>query len=448
MTAPELDSLPLHNRTLWLSTLVFGWCFAIWTLYAFAGVNWQAQWQLSATELGILLASPMLSGALLRLPAGLLAQHFGAKQVWLFAILFQSPPLWFLAYAQSYSDYLLLGLWLGIAGVSFTLGSILAIVPVAESQRGIALGIFGTGNAGAIASLLLFSYAEHWSLTTIFQWLSGINVLVAAVFWWFLPEPPPLATFSQTMLSDAQSKPTRDQAEVTIAQVHGEQVSRQIWRESRLWRFALYYYFVFGCFLALMLWLPHYYMTAYQLPSDQAFAFTLFFVTTSSLVRSLGGWLSARVGSRTVNWSVLWLCLICLFFLSYPPSDLVISGIHQQVSLHVEIGLWLFTLLIFVIGIAQGLGRASVYSLLYHYYPQQFAVASGFVSAAGALGGFTLPILFGLAQDLAGIYSACFMLLYGVTAICMMLMFWANRREQFQRELARARADNFLLEDD
>ena len=79
MTAPVLDSLPLHNRTLWLSTLVFGWCFAIWTLYAFAGVNWQAQWQLSATELGILLASPMLSGALLRLPAGLLAQRFGGK---------------------------------------------------------------------------------------------------------------------------------------------------------------------------------------------------------------------------------------------------------------------------------------------------------------------------------------------------------------------------------
>lgn len=432
MTAPAIHPQPLRCSTVWYSTLLFAWCFAIWTLYAFAGTHWQAQWQLTATELGVLLASPMLSGALLRLPAGLLAQRFGAKRVWAFALLAQSPPLWLLSYAQSYGDYLLLGLWLGVAGVSFTLGSLLAIQHVSESQRGVALGIFGTGNAGAILSLLLFMYADYWSLAEICRWLSGVNILIALWFWWAFPTESTLKT---SVASNVVTAPTST-------------TTTSIWRQSRLWRFALYYYFVFGCFLALLLWLPHYYMSAYQLSAQQALAFTLFFVTTSSLVRSLGGWLSARVGGRTVNWSVLWICLICLFFLSYPPTDFVISGIHQQVSLHIEVGLWLFTLLIFVIGIAQGLGRASIYSMLYHYYPDRFAPASGLVSAAGALGGFTLPILFGLAQDLAGIYSACFMLLYGVTAMCMMLMFWANRREQFQRELARARSENFLLEDD
>ncbi|MBU1554023.1 MAG: MFS transporter, partial [Gammaproteobacteria bacterium] len=192
----------------------------------------------------------------------------------------------------------------------------------------------------------------------------------------------------------------------------------------------------------------HYYMTAYQLSISEALSFTLFFVATSSMVRGLGGYLAQRFGSRTINWSVFWICLGCLFFLSYPPTDLVIHGINRQVALHIEINVWIFTALIFVVGIAQGLGRASVYSLLYRYYPQQFGAASGIVSAVAATGGFTLPVLFGLSQDLLGIYSGCFMLLYGVLALCMILMFFANQREQFQQALAKARADTFLTDDE
>ena len=73
-------------------------------------------------------------------------------------------------------------------------------------------------------------------------------------------------------------------------------------------RFSLYYYFVFGSFLALILWLPSYYMSAYQQNFQQAMGFTLFFVTTSSMVRALGGWLADRYGGQLVNWSVFWVC--------------------------------------------------------------------------------------------------------------------------------------------
>ncbi len=424
------------SYNLLVSTLTFGWCFSIWTLYAFAGLGWQSQWHLSATELSILLASPIFSGALMRLPAGFLIDRFCPKRIWQLALLMQTPPLWLLASAQSYVDHLMLGLWLGVAGVSFTVGSKIAIQNVHPNNAAISLGIFGIGNAGAIISLLLISYHTTLGLTMplLYKSLAVLNLLVLLFF---------------SMFSTKNSTSPSTQRIALKGHVEPAEKNNPInlWTEPRIWRFSLYYYFVFGCFLALMLWLPHYYMSAYQLDSGSALAFTLFFVTTSSLVRGLGGWLSARYGGRNVSWSVFWICLVCLFFLSYPPTELTISGIEHQVNLRIEVGIWLFTALIFVIGIAQGLGRASVYSLLYQYYPKQFGQASGLVSAAGAVGGFTLPVLFGISQDLVGIYSACFMVLYGVLACCMMLMFLANRKEQFQRELAKARADNFLMED-
>lgn len=412
------------------ATLTFGWCFAVWTWYAAAGLLLPSEWQLSGTELGLLLASPILSGALLRLPAGILADRICPGKLWQGLLLLQTPALFLLSYVDSYQGYLICGLWLGISGVSFTLGTRYLAFLVPAGKAGFALGIFGIGNAGAAISLFVTSLlnAQINLLSDAGLYLGFMNILVWLVFRRFCPAVPAL--------------------EIS----HSAAVSAGAWRtllkDARIWRFSLYYYFVFGCFLALLLWLPHYYMTAYQLSISEALSFTLFFVATSSMVRGLGGYLAQRFGSRTINWSVFWICLGCLFFLSYPPTDLVIHGINRQVALHIEINVWLFTALIFVVGIAQGLGRASVYSLLYRYYPQQFGAASGIVSAVAATGGFTLPVLFGLSQDLLGIYSGCFMLLYGVLALCMILMFFANQREQFQQALAKARADTFLTDDD
>jgi NNP family nitrate/nitrite transporter-like MFS transporter len=108
---------------------------------------------------------------------------------------------------------------------------------------------------------------------------------------------------------------------------------------------------------------------------------------------------------------------------------------------------WLFTLLIFIIGLAQGFGRASVYKTIYDYYPNHMGSVGGVVAAIGALGGCTLPILFGVAVDLVGVYSACFMLLYGVLAVCMLLMYMAIKAERQKKLLKEAIANNFLERD-
>ncbi|NRQ42090.1 NarK/NasA family nitrate transporter [Rheinheimera sp. YQF-2] len=419
-------TLPDANRALLLATLAFAACFSVWTLYAAMGIALQQQLALSATGYGILLAAPILSGAILRLPLGILADRVSSRTLWLYQMLAVIPALLLLPSVQSYSGYLWLGLWFGISGVSFTLGVRYVSQWFASSRQGRALGLFGVGNAGVAITFVLVPLAVHYAgWTWVGPFYAGGMLIISLLFALLAPkEPLPLAQ-TQRALS-----------------------LRQLCSDARIWRFSLYYYFVFGSFLALLLWLPQYYMQAYAMDAQQAMAFTLFFVATSSMVRALGGWFADRYGGRAVNWSVFWVCIVCLFFLSYPPTTLIIHGVEKDVQLEIGLNVWWFTLLIFIIGVAQGFGRASVYKVIHDYYPQHMGSAGGFVAAIGALGGCTLPILFGVAQDVLGIVTGCFMILYGVLALCMITMFFANQAAQYQQKLAAARADNFLLDDD
>ncbi len=419
-------TLPAANRALLLATLAFSACFSVWTLYAVMGITLQVQLNLTATEYGVLLAAPIFTGAILRLPLGILADKLSARLLWLVQMLAVVPALLLLPLANSYSSYLLLGLWFGISGVSFSLGVRYVSQWFASSSQGRSLGLFGVGNAGVAITFVLVPLAIEY---VGWHWVGPIYgtglLLITVLFALLAPKEPTQDTAARPALS-----------------------LRQLSTDARIWRFSLYYYFVFGSFLALLLWLPQYYMQAYRMDVQQAMAFTLFFAATSSMVRALGGWFADRYGGRAVNWSVFWVCIVCLFFLSYPPTTMVIHGLEKDVQLEIAMNVWWFTLLIFIIGVAQGFGRASVYKVIHDYYPHHMGSAGGFVSAIGALGGCTLPIMFGVAQDVLGIVTGCFMILYGVLALCMITMFFANQAAQYQQKLIAAQANNFLLTDD
>jgi NNP family nitrate/nitrite transporter-like MFS transporter len=127
---------------------------------------------------------------------------------------------------------------------------------------------------------------------------------------------------------------------------------------------------------------------------------------------------------------------------------MTIHGVEKDVELSIELNIWLFTALLLVIGLAQGFGRASVYKLINDYYPEQMGSVGGMVAMLGALGGCTLPILFGMSVDIVGVHSASFMLLYGVLALCMLLMHLAIKRERYQQRVVEAKEYNFLERDE
>ncbi len=417
--------IPGANRALTLATLAFAANFSVWVLYAVLGLEMQARMDLNATQLGLFFSAPVLTGALGRIPAGVLAERYEPKHLYVWQMLIAAPALFLLPLIESFEGYLYLGLWIGISGTSFTIGIKYITDWFDSARQGTAMGIFGAGNAGAAITLALAPMLiEHWGWDILGPFYGSGLLLAAFVFALFAPKRhySPLKTKHAFGIKDALKSP-------------------------QVWRFGLYYYFVFGSFLALILWLPQYYARVYALTNTQAMAFTLFFVATSSMVRALGGWFADRYGGRTVNWAVFWICLLALFFLCYPPTTMTIHGVERDVSIQIEVGLWVFTALIFVIGIAQGFGRASVYKTIHEYFPQQMGVVGGLVAALGALGGCTLPIAFGLAVDLIGIYSACFMVLYGVLACCMIVMFIAIKTDSFNKRVQYAYSHNFLEQD-
>lgn len=414
-------------RALVLSTLAFAACFSVWTLYSVIGIELKKTLDLSATEFGLLLAAPIFTGAVFRVPIGFLAERVSCRNLFFWQMLLTAPPLFYLPYIETFQGYILLGFLFGFSGVSFTIG-IRYITDWFDTKRqGFALGVFGAGNAGAAITLILVPFIVDQSSWQAIGNVYGIGMVVMAlIFRIFAPE-----------INHYYKKAIRNDFAYLMAPL----------KDLQVWRFGLYYYFVFGSFLALILWLPQYYVEAYDLTLNQSMALTLLFVISSSLVRAVGGWFSDTFGARAVNWGAFWICMVCLFFLSYPPTTMIIHGVNKDVEMSFEVNVWLFTLLIFIIGLAQGFGRASVYKIIYDYYPNHMGSVGGLIAALGGLGGCTLPILFGFSVDLIGVYSACFMLLYGVLAACMIAMHFAIKAERQQNLLREAIANNFLEQD-
>ncbi len=405
-------------QVLALSTLAFAANFAVWTVFAVIGVRIKAELGLSETQFGVLVATPILTGSLTRLPLGILTDRYGGRPVFMSQMLLTATATFGLAFATEYWHFLATGLCVGLAGGSFAIGIAYTSAWFEKERQGTAMGIFGAGNAGAAitnlaAPIILVAYG--WQMVPK-VYAAGL-VVIAVLFWLFTYDDP------------AQAKRRASGEHLALA----DQVAPL--KNLQVWRFGLYYFFVFGGFVALALWLPKYYVAEYGLDLKTASFITMLFTLPSGVIRALGGWASDRYGARIVNWAVFWTCLVALFLLSYPPTTMTIHGIEGDISLNIGLNVWSFTVLVFIVGISMGIGKASVYRLIADYYPSNVGSVGGMVGVIGGLGGFSLPIIFGLAADLFGIRSSCFMVLFGLVAISMIWMHFAIRELQARKQL-------------
>lgn len=411
-----------------MNTLAFAVNFAVWVMFSVIGIKIKSELNLNETEFGLLVATPILTGSLVRLPLGILTDRYGGRIVFFIQMILVAIPTWLLSYATEYWQYLVLGLFVGLAGGSFAIGIAYTSTWFSKERQGTAMGIFGAGNAGSsltkfIAPLIIAATGAWQMVPKVF----AIAMVMMAVLFWFFTYTDPL---HEKGVQENRPRPTL-----------GEQLEPLL--DARVWRFGLAYYFVFGGFVALALWLPKYYVGEYGLPLAAAAFLTIFFDLPSGAIRALGGWASDKWGGNTVTWWVLWISLISLFLLSYPPTTMVIHGIKGDVAVNIEIGVVLFTILVFIVGMAQGFGKASVYRSLADHYPTRMGVVGGIVGLIGGLGGFTMPIMFGVAADAIGVRSSCFMLMVAVV-IATMIWTWVaekNEREDILERHAEVRAE-------
>jgi MFS transporter, NNP family, nitrate/nitrite transporter len=187
----------------------------------------------------------------------------------------------------------------------------------------------------------------------------------------------------------------------------------------QVWRFGLYYFFVFGAFVALALWMPFYLTEVYGLDIKTAGMAAAAFSLSASLFRAYGGHLSDRFGARTVMYWTFGFSLILLFMLSYPPTDYVIRGREGPIAFSTEMGVIAFVIAIFGLGFFMSLGKAAVYKHIPVYYPDHVGAVGGLVGMIGGLGGFVLPIVFGVLLDVTGVYTSCFALLFLLVAVAL-----------------------------
>ncbi len=270
------------------------------------------------------------------------------------------------------------------------------------------MGIFGAGNAGAAVTKFVAP-----SLVVAYGWQSvphvyAVAMLVMAILFWM---------FTYTDTGHHVS------SHITIKQ------QLAALKDPNVWKLCQYYSIVFGGYVALSLWMTKYYITEYGFGMQTAALMAAIFVLPSGLVRAMGGWLSDKVGAHKLTWWVMWVSWICLFLLSYPQTEMVIQTTKGEMSLHLGLNVWVFTALLFTLGIAWAFGKASVFKYISDEYPDNIGVISGIVGLVGGLGGFLLPILFGMIVDLTGINSGIFMLMYGVVWVSLIWMYLTEVRK-------------------
>lgn len=411
-----------------MSTLAFSACFAVWVIFSIIGIPIKEELGLNETQFGILVAMPILSGAILRLPVGILTDRYGGRKVFAILLLTVIPPLYLVGYATQYWQFLVLGLFVGVAGASFAVGVTYTAKWFPPANRGFAMGIFGAGNAGAaLTNLIAPTLLVMWGWQSVPQLYAVAMTVMVILFWLFTYEDPTHRNASKVSLK--------------------EQLS--LLKDPKIWKYCQYYSLVFGGFVGLSLWITRYYIGEYGLDLTTAALLASIFVLPSGIVRALGGWLSDRFGAYLVTWVVLWVSWVCLFLLAYPQTIVDIKTVSgDSWNFGIGLNIWVFTALLFVVGMAWGVGKASVFKGLADEYPDNLGVASGIVGLVGGLGGFTLPILFGIMIDITRVNSSVFMLLFGATTVSLVLMYFTFGREHTTEIIQHAKeeaADDALL---
>lgn len=463
-----------------MNTLAFTVCFSCWmlngVLVTFLVENDAFTWP--ETQVGWLIGIPVLTGALMRLPIGILTDKYGGRIVFPLVMLLSAIPLFMLSEADAYYEFFGASLGFGFAGASFAVGIAYTSVWFPKHQQGTALGIFGAGNAGAaLTSMVAPSLLMHLTNdgTAVEGWrtlpklYAGLLVAMSIIFYF--------ATYHKTA----------DDGHITSFWQRLEPL-----RHMRVWRFGLYYFLVFGGFVALAQWLIPYYVNAYTMTVATAGFMAAIFSFPSGVVRAFGGWLSDRYGARRVMYWVLGSCLVCCVLLTVPqmevelpgkgvmaarggtvmsvtPSAIAVDGRSYPIEkmpvgwrdineagvsvfpnkafeqtpvveegapvakrqllargithIHFQANVWIFTGLVFIVGFMMGIGKAAVYRHIPDYFPKSVGVVGGMVGVIGGLGGFFCPVIFGWLLEKTGVWTTCWMFLALVSAISL---FWMH----------------------
>jgi NNP family nitrate/nitrite transporter-like MFS transporter len=311
-------------------------------------------------------------------PLGIWTDKYGGRIVMTVLLAVTVPAIWMMNYATAYWHFLFIGLFVGLAGGSFSVGTPYVARWFPKNRQGFAMGVFGAGNAGAavnkfLAPVLLVAFG--WTMVP--KVYAAIMLGTVVLFWFFSFSDPTHRVPSNTRFSD----------------------QLKLLKDPKVLKYCQYYSIVFGGYVGLSLWMVQYYVGEYGLDIRTAALLAAVFALPGGVLRAVGGWLSDKYSAHAVTWWVMWVSWICLFLLSYPQTDFTVATVEGPKTFHIGLNVYTFTALMFTLGIAFAFGKASVFKYIADDYPTHIGTVSGIVGLAGGMGGFVLPILFGALLD-------------------------------------------------
>lgn len=370
-----------HPPTLLAAFLYFDLAFMVWVMLGPLGVQIAKDLALTPAQKGLMVATPVLAGALLRIVMGLLVDHLKPRMAGAIgqAVVIAALLVAWLVGIKTYEQVLILGVFLGVAGASFAVALPLASRWYPPEHQGTALGIAGAGNSGTVlAALFAPSLAQAFGWQNVF----GIALIpLVPVFIFYLlvardsPECPPPKPFSEYL---------------------------SVLRDQDAWWFMFFYSVTFGGFVGLASSLTIYFNTQYGLSPITAGYFTAACVFAGSMFRPIGGQIADRIGGIK-SLSVMYVCAVV--FLMIVSLDLP----QAWMALVAFVGAML----------ALGMGNGSVFQLVPQRFRKEIGVMTGLVGMAGGVGGFYLASSLGYSKQVTGSYQTGFMIFAALAVIAL-----------------------------
>ncbi len=376
-----------HAPTLFSAFLYFDFCFAIWVLNGAMAPFISEEFHLSAAEKGFMVSIPILAGAIMRFPLGVLAQYItrkGASLVEMGMIFFALLYGYFMV--DTYSEVINMGILLGIAGASFGVALSLGSGWFPPKYKGLAMGIAGAGNSGTVLAMLFapplatqFGWHAVYGMGAIFMLIPIIVMII------FAKEPP---------------------------DVHKQSFMEHIkcLFEKDGWSFNLIYIITFGGFIGLASFLPTYFHDQFGVTKVEAGQLTMLAAIMGSAVRIVGGWISDKWGGVNSLTGIFVIIIICMFIASF------------------QLNLITTTILFMVSFAAFGAGNGSLFQLVPLRWPLATAVAGSMIGEIGALGGSFIPNVMGQSKQLTGTFQWGFIAFMSLAIIALIVLRVAQKK--------------------
>ena len=372
-----------HGPTLFAAFLYFSFSCCIWVLNGAMAPFISETFDLSPAQKGLMLSVPIIAGALMRFPLGLLSQYIGRKNATLVEMALILVAMLFGTFiVDSFSDLLAMGVLLGIAGASFGVALSLGSGSFPPRHKGLAMGLVGAGNVGTAVSVLVAPPLAQWLGWQAVYAVAAAAILVPMLVMIFFAQEPP----------DVDSHASLREHIACLFESDG-------------WAFSLIYGVTFGGFIYLTTFLPSYYHDQFGVSKVQAGQLTMLAAFMGAAVRVLGGWISDRWGG--VN-TLTWVLVIV-------GAGLTLAGFSSG-------SLAATTLLLIVCFAALGAGNGALFQLVPLRWPASTAVAGSMIGEIGALGGGLVPNAMGMSKQYLGSYAWGFVLFAALSFTMLAVM--------------------------